>query len=255
MDPITLAALISAGTSIGSSIFNREQSKRDIDRQNAYNSPIQQVARLKEAGLPMAALTDGHAGSQSALPQTSGQGIKDALGSFITTQLQKKQIELMEAQIRKTNEEAQGQANKNQIDMLDPLAGTPVSSMARMARLDFEMKQIQKEMMSRSKDIQELDYKVQKELTDDGTITAITRFQLQGLINGVILGNQSINKGLVMDRVIQEMKKGKGSITLFEALLMAFGTNQLSGGHIQFPSINHTTRNYNHTVHHNTWGE
>lgn len=67
MEPITTAAIISAIASLGSSIYNsvqsRKQSLADYDKQRSdaltdrawqvnYNSPASQVSRLKAAGLP-----------------------------------------------------------------------------------------------------------------------------------------------------------------------------------------------------------
>jgi len=86
----------------GLSQLERAQSRGDIARQNAYNSPLQQIARLREAGLPNAALLNGtQAGNQSALPQTN-----KSLGNFITTQTQLKQLEILKAEIRLKNAEA-----------------------------------------------------------------------------------------------------------------------------------------------------
>lgn len=90
-----LAAQFAAGQ------IQRAQSQGDIARQNAYNSPAQQVARLREAGLPFAAYEKGQAGNQSALPETN-----KGLGSYITSQTQLKQLEILKAEIRLKNAEA-----------------------------------------------------------------------------------------------------------------------------------------------------
>jgi len=80
----------------------RAQSQGDIARQNAYNSPLQQIARLREAGLPNAALLNGsQAGNQTSLPQTN-----KGISSFIQTQTQLKQLEILKAEIRLKNAEA-----------------------------------------------------------------------------------------------------------------------------------------------------
>lgn len=90
-----LAAQFAAGQ------IQRAQSQGDIARQNAYNSPAQQVARLREAGLPFAAYEKGQSGNQSAIPETN-----KSLGGFITTQTQLKQLEILKAEIRLKNAEA-----------------------------------------------------------------------------------------------------------------------------------------------------
>lgn len=58
MDPFTLGAIVQGGASLlntGSQLFtnkkNRQNALDDWNRVNAYNSPAQQMARFKEAGL------------------------------------------------------------------------------------------------------------------------------------------------------------------------------------------------------------
>jgi len=82
--------------------IQRWQSQGDIARQNAYNSPLQQIARLREAGLPNAALLNGsQAGNQTALPDRNQN-----IGNYIQTQTQLKQLEILKAEIRLKNSEA-----------------------------------------------------------------------------------------------------------------------------------------------------
>lgn len=106
--PLLATAIPAVSEAIGAMI-NRGQSRRDIERQNEYNSPINQVRRLNEAGLPMSAMTGNITGNQSALPQTSGTGVAGAGGkiaSYITTAIQQQQLELLVAQTKKENAEA-----------------------------------------------------------------------------------------------------------------------------------------------------
>lgn len=121
IDPITIAALVSAG----GGLIDRFISRGDIAKQNAYNSPTQQVARLKEAGLPMAALTGGVAGNQSQLPE--GAGFKEAVSKYQSTSMQGKQLEILKAEARLKNAQADesearrdwllGQVNDTSLDM------------------------------------------------------------------------------------------------------------------------------------------
>lgn len=99
MNPAIVAGLITAG----GGLLDRILSKGDINAQNRYNSPKMQVARLREAGLPMSAMGGGNpTGQQSALPEKS-QG---AIGKFITTQMELKQLEILKADARVKNAEA-----------------------------------------------------------------------------------------------------------------------------------------------------
>lgn len=234
---------IAGGSNLSASIINREQSRGDIDRQNEYNSPINQLARLREAGFPMAAGFQGGvtAGSQSALPQTSGAAASNAIAGFISTAVQLKQLKLIDAQIAKTQEEGQSVAIDNQIKMLDPTAGEPLSYGARMARLQYETAGLHKDLLENSYDINSMEYKLRKELYDDGTLSQITRQQLESLIVSLGIARQTENKGRIMDSIIERMKTN--GIGLFEALLMAFGMGQLGMGDLRFPNIN-TGTNY-----------
>jgi len=88
---------------IAGTIVDRAQSRKDIERQNAYNTPAAQVARLRKAGLPMAAMGGNIANTQSALPQTSGSGIAASGGriaNFITSQTQLQQLEILKEEVR-----------------------------------------------------------------------------------------------------------------------------------------------------------
>lgn len=89
--------------SIGQSLFNRG----DINKQNRYNSPINQVRRLREAGLPMASLTAGNSGNQSALPNNEGFAhAGKSIGEFISTSMQLAELDKLKADIRTANSEA-----------------------------------------------------------------------------------------------------------------------------------------------------
>lgn len=120
--PLPLAALIplvtaafQGGSQILGSVLNRRQSLKDIEAQNKYNSPVEQLARLREAGLPFAAYSQGQAGNQSATPQTSGEGVKSAgntLANHIIYSTQLKQLDILKqderlkkAEVRKTEAE------------------------------------------------------------------------------------------------------------------------------------------------------
>lgn len=97
-----LLAAIPAMIQAAGGIAQSSMSSRDIKKQNAYNSPSQQVSRMNEAGLPMAALSGtANAGSQSQLP--SREGIKDAghsLGNYFSTQVQLKQLKILDEEIK-----------------------------------------------------------------------------------------------------------------------------------------------------------
>jgi len=88
---------------IAGKMIDRAQSRKDIERQNAYNTPAAQLARLRKAGLPMGAMGGNIANTQSALPQTSGSGIAEGgrgIANFITNQTQLQQLEILKEEVR-----------------------------------------------------------------------------------------------------------------------------------------------------------
>ena len=115
--PFPLAAAISAGASLigtGASIAstsnlnkkNRQWQEDRMREMNAYNSPVQQMQRFKEAGLnPHLIYGQGTNGNQSAptalpeqkLPDFSGIG--DAAQNYISARVQQTQINQMEKNI------------------------------------------------------------------------------------------------------------------------------------------------------------
>lgn len=246
----TMSLIPFIGGALGN-LIQRKQSQKDIERQNEYNSPKAQLARMREAGLPMAAMT-GVSSSQASLPMTN-EGVAKGISGYFATAAAKKQLELLDAQIKntqvstlKTAEEANRVAYDLQLDQIDPEQGQPVSYKWRMMNLDYQMKQVAKEIQQNSKEISDLDLKVHRELTEDGTISSITRNQLQGMINGVELGRMQINKGKALDTLIEIMKQG--GIKLHEAILMAIMQSQIGpAGGIHFPDYNPRNTNINVT--------
>lgn len=114
-----IVSMIPVVGDIASAMISRGQSKRDIAAQNAYNHPAAQVARLREAGLPMAAGLEGaRSGNQSSLPQTM-QNTAGGLTNFIQRQIELKQIKLLDEEIRVRRSEA----NKNEAESKWLLSG------------------------------------------------------------------------------------------------------------------------------------
>lgn len=100
--------------SLISGFIQRDWAKRDRE----YNSPKNQVARLREAGLPLASMFSGGAGGQT---QTRGSELDPSLGTaqgldkYFTNRMTRKQLQLMDEQIGKAEADkviAQVAANK-----------------------------------------------------------------------------------------------------------------------------------------------
>jgi len=74
-------------------------SRMEVNRQNKYNSPIEQAKRLREAGLPMAA-AESFKNEQANLPDTSSIGTAtDRLGDYYKIGKLGKEIEILDNQI------------------------------------------------------------------------------------------------------------------------------------------------------------
>lgn len=104
------AAPISAVASLGSAAIQRGWALKDWRRVNEYNSPKAQVARLREAGLPLASMFSGSGGSQSADVKSSQVdptlGTAQGLSAYMQNRMQRKQIELIDQQIREQSAKA-----------------------------------------------------------------------------------------------------------------------------------------------------
>lgn len=224
------------GFEIAGGAIQRSQSRKDIREQNEYNKPINQLARMREAGLPMAAMTGAISGTQSSLPVTN-QGGTQALSGFITTRMQLKQLELIDAQIdateattKKTIQEAQGVANKNQIDTMDPLSGDPVSYLARKARLDILTNQAEQVIRENSRDVGSIDLAVKRDLQSDGTLSKQVRQQLEHLVYSTKIQIQAERRGRVLDKLITALEKDGMSTS--EAFIHAIITGALGASNI-----------------------
>lgn len=188
---IALLPSIMSALGMGAQHFG---SRNAINRQNRYNDPASQVKRMREAGLPMAAL-DGtaQAGSQSQAQPTNFQEGTNQMANEISkhalTNMQKKQMELIDAQIQATGaqaaasaQQAQKLANENQIFEMDPTVEGMVSMGARTAQQQYRMKELELSMAGSEDQIKRLDSMAKTELFFDGTTTNRFREELESLI-------------------------------------------------------------------------
>lgn len=107
---------------LASTLLQRHWALKDIEAQNKYNSPVEQVKRLRAAGLPLAAMFSGSGASQqSDLPRATNvdptMGTAEGMSNYFQNRLQKQQLpllqaqnDLLQAQIFKTREEGRNAA-------------------------------------------------------------------------------------------------------------------------------------------------
>lgn len=141
------SALISGGSQLGSSLFgflqqasaNRaqkelakysyDQQRAMIREQNLYNSPAQQMARFKEAGLnPHLIYGQGTPGNQAQIakyqapridPYKPNFDLAPAVNAYNQTRITKAQINNLDADVLKKNEETKGIGLSNLRKILD----------------------------------------------------------------------------------------------------------------------------------------
>lgn len=105
--PIIAAALTGLG-SVGGSILQSRLNRREAERANAYNSPINMVKRLKAAGLPTALAYSGGAGSYTSSSPTVDPtlGTAPAMAAYQQSKMMQKQVEAIDLDIDQKRSEA-----------------------------------------------------------------------------------------------------------------------------------------------------
>lgn len=111
--------------------LQREWALKDLDAQNKYNSPTEQLRRLKEAGLPAAAFFSGGVSSQSDQPRSVNVdptlGAAEGMSNLFKNRFQNAQLRLLDAQTRQQNataDEAEGRTAILKSPMDNYLGGT-----------------------------------------------------------------------------------------------------------------------------------
>lgn len=121
---------------IASTFLQRRWALKDLERQNQYNSPAHQLALLKQAGLPAASYFAGGTSAQSESPRETPieTGVGDYFNKMAVNQFQKKQMEVMDAEAREKNANADVRvAEKDYLlgglgGKLGQIAGTPLQT-------------------------------------------------------------------------------------------------------------------------------
>lgn len=115
--PIPFAAFVPMIAAAGQNIL------QGINNRNArrYNEPVQQVRRLREAGLPTAAGTSIQAGGGVATPVSSfgTEGFNDNIGKGTIRSIEKKKLDIAVQELAKATAEAQ-LATGNTKNQLNP---------------------------------------------------------------------------------------------------------------------------------------
>lgn len=202
-------------------MIERGQSKRDIERQNEYNHPKNQLARLREAGLPMAAMGGGNlAGSQSNLPLTSNYGAKgsQAIAQYYSSQMAQKQLAILKEEIRLKRSEADlNEANRDiMLGIGESRQGT---TLERSLRAKVGLEEFQTEGAKISNQIQSLvkdNTKTRLMIENEKGMQEIKNFIAnRGLISKHIEGAELDNK---VKEVISKYQEGMSSQGLIKLM-------------------------------------
>ena len=160
-----LAAIIGAGGSLAGGIAQAGS----IAAQNAYNSPAAQLARLREAGLPMAAFTSQGTGNQSGLPGTHDMGASQ-ISNYIATRTALKQIDLIDAQTQKMRAEAEESIGRlNWLKEVDTskFLDNNLSNQTRQLNYARDLQQWEESMKRNEQLLSDMEYMYQEGLYTD----------------------------------------------------------------------------------------
>lgn len=229
-DPLSVVAPgIGAALGLGAAAIQRKWALRDWERQNEYNSPVAQVQRNKEAGLPLAAMFGGSGGSTSSdvrgTPVDPTLGVAQGMQNYFQNRLQKKQIELLDAQIDKTNVEAYNigeDYNRKKVEnqwffseVDDPnLVDT---NMFRGLNNERKMKEANRFIQEHEQRIREIEKEVKNDLHSTGTLSEQTRNQVGILANQVKLSGFQVNNALIEQKLLESLNKD--GLTVGEAFI------------------------------------
>lgn len=240
--PAIVAAGLTVGGALGSGAIKRGQALRDWDRVNAYNHPKEQIKRLREAGLPLATMFGGQGGSTAgAVPDSELDptlGVAEGIQNFQMVRMQKKQMELMDAQIyaekgKGAREWVEALRAKTQADKeMNEVYGFQLVPEG-MENIDSESNIYmpgtnQVQALTRQRDIQKAEVKG-AELANDilGIKKDLTEEQMRAEIDRILI-DIKMKQGYaeLRDKVINDMKVGGTGLEGLKRLLTLFIINK-----------------------------
>lgn len=209
-----------------------------IRAQNRYNSPFQQVQRLKAAGLPFAAFSAGQAGNQSQLPDFSGfDNIGNAVNSGIN---QSNQIDMFRELLRKAGFDADIRENEAALSAEDFLEmgmsgrvinGEYITNQRFMKRMEIEMKEMDWWYKRYEGRIKEIDAKIKEDLAASGKLSEGAEAEIDRLLLSNKLLRQQLksndDRAAAQAKIVETMSKG--GLSFWEALMLQV-LGGLSGG-------------------------
>lgn len=170
IDPLSAVPVLG---SLGSTILQRSWALRDLKRQQEYNKPLNQVRRLREAGLPLASMFSGSGGSTSEQPRATEVdptlGTAKGLETFFQNRMQRKQLELFDEQIRSAK--AKADEDEGHRDwMLDQMGIEPTTNQGRLLELGKSKTAAEAWIANNQAHINDIEAQLKKSLFDEGVL-------------------------------------------------------------------------------------
>jgi len=199
----------------------------NVRAQNRYNDPSRALARIRRAGLPMAAFSEQAAGNQSAVPEETLSKASEHLGSFLETTRQRKEIDTLTEALRGIKADSDLKEEDARIGLeqwYDKDEFQFVTNRKQAFKRDQRLKDGQIFLQSKQAEVTDLNRQALQELKDNGQLTAETRgkIALLGQQAGLISAqkNQIQNANKALNDIIRRMEKN--GMSLGESLLLMF---------------------------------
>lgn len=224
---------------IGASILREVHAGVQRRKERLYNSPANQVKRLREAGLPTAAGSNITGGQVQ--PATVGGGdnygtnaLNDNLGKSITRQIDKKKLDLVGEEIRsaKANADIQSGVAEWMKDKTENYLGSIQTNQA--AQLDFHKSILESEEILKNNQqfITGIEREIKEWARDKGYLSKEIIAKIDQVLAQTGLTKEqtsSLSDQRKAREVILDLMK-KNGMNLFESLTYMLITKYMGGG-------------------------
>lgn len=198
---------------LGATFLGRYWAKKDRDYANKYNSPEEQLKRLRAAGLPMAAMYGNMGGTtqQSEIPRSSE--IDPSLGSakliegYAFSQQRRAELKLLNATADEKTAQATMQTALANILMSDPRISEPVSVQARGVFAELKSKEAMTSIKENEAIIEDVDARLKVDWYKKGYFTKEMIGKIEQLYRQIDVLNQNIDYNTFQLKVQNALEK------------------------------------------------
>lgn len=228
------AAPLTFAGSMGAAALQRKWALKDLAAQNLYNSPKMQVQRNTEAGLPLAAMFGGGVTQQSEQPRATNVdpnlGVARGIEAYQNNRMNQKQLELLDAQIKKTDaegDEAKGRAQwlgKQSIDSATD-EGINETNQEYGMRLKNEQEKFNTIIKGNDQLLSNLDTDIKSQLGSDGSLKAAFMADLNKKLQETLNLSQVHNINALLEninaKILKSVNDSPSGFTGLKAILMS----------------------------------